>query len=107
MIPRDPAWSEQVLRHVKSAKVRRKVFEASQDVDVEGEEIMVELLRVRQRLASLRGYRSWNDYAQRESLLHSPDRVAGFLDTAWTALRPGLSADIQQLATEKELRGLG
>merc|ERR1719353_333861 len=107
MIPRDPAWTEQILRHATCSKVRRKVFEASQDVDAEGEEIMVELLQVRQRLASLRGYGSWNDYAQRESLLSDPECVSGFLSTAWARLRPGLSADLQKLAVEKEHRGLG
>ena len=41
---------------------------------------MVSLLAVRQHLAKLRGYESWAHYAQRDSLLQSPQHVEHFLE---------------------------
>ena len=38
------------------------------------EEDMAELLRVRQRLARMRGYETWAEYAQREGLRENEQR---------------------------------
>lgn len=106
-IPSDPFWTEQVLKNSICSNARQAVFEAAHAADGEGEQVMVELLRVRQRLASLRGYSDWNEYAQRESLLQNPENVSHFLGAAWERLRPGLEDDLLRLAQEKEKLGLG
>lgn len=91
-----------MLRHASCSKTRRAAYESLESREDPGEQGLVELLRVRQRLASLRGYGSWNEYAQRESLFTHPDSVRTFLTAAWKRLRPGLQLDLQQLSTEKE-----
>jgi len=68
---------------------------------------MAELLTVRQQLSRIRGYNSWGEYAQREALLSSPDKVETFIDGAWSKLRPGLESDIKSMGAEKERLGLG
>lgn len=101
------AWAEPVLKHAVCPETRRRVFEASQTPDARGEEDMAQLLLIRQRIAGIRGYRTWNHYAQREALLNSPERVGHFLDAAWESLRPGVEQDLRRLAAEKERLGLG
>jgi len=103
----DSPWAEQVLKCSGCSESRRRVHEAQQAPDEQGEAEMAELLSVRQQLARLRGYRNWGEYAQREALLANPDRVDRFLGSAWERLRPGFLADLQLLAAEKDRLGLG
>jgi len=107
LIPADQMWTEQVLRRVTCAETRKLAFEAQHAFDTEGEEAMAQLRGVRHQLAGIRGYGSWNEYAQREALLSDPSKVAAFLDAAWEQLKPGLVMDLQELAAEKEKLGLG
>eukprot|EP00929_Paragymnodinium_shiwhaense_P091425 TRINITY_DN51396_c0_g4_i1.p1 TRINITY_DN51396_c0_g4~~TRINITY_DN51396_c0_g4_i1.p1 ORF type:complete len:750 (+),score=172.90 TRINITY_DN51396_c0_g4_i1:153-2402(+) len=109
-VPADQFWSEHILKHTPCSATRQAIFEAQRAADDaagEGEEAMAELRGVRHRLASLRGYGTWAEYAQRESLFQSPDRVGRFLDSAWERLKPGLEEDLKRLAALKESEGLG
>eukprot|EP00927_Polykrikos_kofoidii_P053801 TRINITY_DN48355_c0_g1_i1.p1 TRINITY_DN48355_c0_g1~~TRINITY_DN48355_c0_g1_i1.p1 ORF type:complete len:753 (+),score=138.21 TRINITY_DN48355_c0_g1_i1:89-2260(+) len=105
-VPSDVMWLEQLLKHAPCADTRRLAYEGQQAIET-GELSIAELRFVRHRLARIRGYDTWCDYAQRESLLHSPEQVLHFLEGAWERLRPGLEADLRELAAEKELSGLG
>jgi len=69
--------------------------------DEQGDRDMAKLLAARQQLAKLRGYKTWCEYAQRESLFQTPDRVADFLDTVWEKIRPGIFANLDFLSVEK------
>ncbi|CAJ1327605.1 unnamed protein product [Effrenium voratum] len=103
LLPRHSALADQVLKTSPSAEARRRIHEAVTGGDAE--EGMVSLLAVRQHLAKLRGYESWAHYAQRDSLLQSPQHVEHFLEAAWHRLRPGLLAELQILAEEKSSLG--
>ncbi|CAE8655156.1 unnamed protein product, partial [Polarella glacialis] len=78
-LPTDSVWADKVLKLVPCPETRRRVHEAQQAPDQQGEQDMAGLLCVRQRLAQLRGYESWGHYAQREALFRSPERVDQFL----------------------------
>jgi len=106
-IPADSACAEQVLKAVPCSTSRRAVYEAQQTSDELGAEQMAELLSVRQQLARLRGYSTWNEYAQREALLSAPERVESFITSAWGRMLPGFEAEVRTMASEKERLGLG
>jgi intermediate peptidase len=107
LVPADSPWVEQILKGSLCPRARQSVYAVQQEPDQQGEQHMADLLGVRQRLARMRGYGTWNEYAQREALLQSPDRVACFIDAAWERLRPGFVAELKFLAAEKENLGLG
>ena len=55
-----------------------------------------ELLDTRKRLANIRGYATWNDYAQRESILAphgGPRAVTRFLGDLWSGISDGLEQE--------------
>eukprot|EP00435_Cladocopium_sp_Y103_P072969 s699_g41.t4 len=105
LIPRDSMLADQILKTAPSPEARQRIHEAQQKRDAVGEEHMVSLLAVRQRLAKLRGYESWAHWAQRDALFTSPQNVQSFLDSAWQRLRPGLEAELRLLSEEKQSLG--
>lgn len=105
LIPRDSVLADQILKTAPSPEARQRIHEAQQKRDAVGEEHMVSLLAVRQRLAKLRGYESWAHWAQRDALFTSPQNVQSFLDSAWQRLRPGLEAELHLLSEEKQSLG--
>lgn len=105
LIPRDSMLADQILKTAPSPEARQRIHEAQQKRDAVGEEHMVSLLAVRQRLAKLRGYESWAHWAQRDALFTSPQNVQSFLDSAWQRLRPGLEAELHLLSEEKQSLG--
>lgn len=107
LIPSDSMFADQVLKVAECSETRRAVHEAQQSSDEQGAAAMAELLAARQQLSHMRGYATWNDYAQREALLSTPSRVETFLGTAWECLRPGFEADLRLMAAEQKRLGLG
>ena len=105
LIPRDSMLADQILKTAPNSEARQQIHEAQQRRDAVGEENMVSLLAVRQRLAKLRGYDSWAHWAQRDALFSSPQNVQSFLDSAWQRLRPGLLQELHLLSEEKESLG--
>ena len=69
LIPRDSLLADQILKTAPSPEARQRIHEAQQKRDAVGEEHMVSLLAVRQRLAKLRGYESCAHWAQRDWLV--------------------------------------
>jgi len=106
LVAPDTVRAEYILKTAHCSKTRQMMYEAQQ-ASGEGEGDLVGLLLVRQQLANLRGYATWNDYAQREALFQSPKHVDQFLHGAWEQLRPGVLADLELLAAEKQSLGLG
>ena len=103
--PRRGPYTDQILKTAPSPEARQRIHEAQQKRDAVGEEHMVSLLAVRQRLAKLRGYESWAHWAQRDALFTSPQNVQSFLDSAWQRLRPGLETELHLLSEEKQSLG--
>jgi len=95
------------MKHILCPDIRKTVHDTLHEADPQGEQDMAQLLGVRQRLAKLRGYNTWREYAQREALLPTPQHVYSFLDAAWQQLQPGVVADLNVLAAEKERLSLG
>ena len=85
-VPRDTFLADRILKVVPCGEARRQMHEAQQSRDSAAEEMMVQLLAVRQQLAKIRGYPSWAHYAQREALFQSPDKVKHFLEAACSLL---------------------
>ncbi|CAE7466285.1 MIPEP [Symbiodinium necroappetens] len=106
-IPRDTFLADRILKTVPCGETRQRMHQAQQSRDTTGEEMMLQLLSVRQQLAKIRGYDTWAHYAQREALFEGPEKVQEFLETAWDALRPGFLTELQLLAEEKQSIGLG
>ncbi|CAD7938142.1 unnamed protein product [Amoebophrya sp. A25] len=98
----NPHLAEAMLRYCPIEAARRKTF-AIQHREIPGvEEQLVELLNARTRLAQLRGYDTWNIYAQRDSILGGPGNVNRFLRAAWEALKPGLQEELKVLGSNLE-----
>lgn len=106
LLPATSMWTSHVLKKTHCSETRRLVFQLDQSSDHEIEEAMLSLLCVRHRIAQIRGYRTWNEYAQRESLLSTPSAVSEFLSAAWSRLRPGVALDLERLSEVKQLEGL-
>jgi len=104
-LPPDANLLEGVLARSSCSQTRRLCYEALEQPDPEGDAAIVELMLVRQSLARLRGYPTWNHYSQREALIGNPDNVEQFLRSTWDKVRPMVSADLQSLARTKELLG--
>eukprot|EP00971_Amphidinium_carterae_P199392 3957193-Amphidinium_carterae.1 len=106
-LPFDPPLLEQVLATSRCSQTRRTCHEALEQPDPEGDAAVVELMHVRQSLAEVRGFQTWNHYSQRESLVGNPENVKQFLAATWQSVRPGVEADLKSLAEAKERFGLG
>ena len=86
------------LKYVTDRTLRQNLWEKSlRRPDSRKEEQMHELVKIRTEMAQLRGYKNWNHYAQRESVLSGPSAVDSFLTSLWTDLLPGLGRELQVL----------
>lgn len=97
------ALSTQLLRCVESRPLRQRIWEAASsksDATKRKEEDVNELVEIRRELSRIRGYRDWNEYAQRESILRpygGPRAVRAFLESLWLELQPGLVRELDVL----------
>jgi intermediate peptidase len=94
----------QLLKDIDCRATRQVVWEAGNkesSANAEKRELMHELIHTRREMAKIRGYRSWNDYAQRESImtpLGGPAAVKEFLVDLWERLASGISVELDTLA---------
>lgn len=96
----DLPFADAISRRVGNPDARRIVYEGLQQEDPERRKMLLELLQTRQELAQIRGYRDWNAYAQRDSIL---DGHAGvFLDDAWRSLEPKVNEEMNILEQFKK-----
>lgn len=96
---------EAISRMVPNPDARRLVYENSLLEDPMRCSHLVELLKVRQELAQIRGYRDWNAYAQRDSILEGGAGL--FLEDAWRALEPKVEEELEVLRRIKVSMNLG
>ena len=95
-----PELVSQLLGDINCRDTRQAVWEVGNQHTRETkqkEDLMHELVHIRRDMASLRGYSSWNDYAQRESVLSpigGPAAVKRFLIDLWNNICPGLSREL-------------
>jgi intermediate peptidase len=90
----------QLLKLVDDRDLREKLWKATLVSDTAKEDAMHQLVTIRRDLASIRGYSSWNDYAQRESILSplgGPKAVEQFLADLWRDIGPGLEREMSAL----------
>ena len=90
----------QLLKIVDDRDLREKLWIASLMRDETKENAMHDLVGIRRELASIRGYSSWNQYAQRESVLSpigGPGAVEKFLADLWKDIGPGLGRELTAL----------
>jgi intermediate peptidase len=98
-----PGVLSELMRNAQSRQTRQALWEAGRIVTQatrEKEELMQQLVQIRRELASIRGYSTWNDYAQRESILSplgGPPAVKKFLIDLWEDMCPGLSRELNVL----------
>ena len=93
----------QLLRLIDDRDLREKIWLSSAADNSDSEEkekALHELISIRRELATIRGYNSWNEYAQRESVLGplgGPRAVEKFLADLWLDIGPGLDRELSAL----------
>ena len=102
-----PHGSAELLAHLfkdtPCRNTRQLIWEVSNepsDSTRRKEDAIQELIDTRRELAQLRGYDSWNEYAQRESILSplgGPKAVQDFLKDLWIDLGDGLEREMSEL----------
>jgi intermediate peptidase len=94
---------QHLLRFVPCSETRARIWQGTHmktDATRAKEEELHELIQIRRDLAKLRGYNSWNEYAQRESVLTplgGPSAVERFLSELWVDISPGLEQELKVL----------
>lgn len=102
-VPSDSGFGSHLMKRVDSREVRQQLWEsqnAKSDSVLAKEQAMHELVETRRELARIRGYPSWNHYAQRESVMTpigGPAAVEKFLAQLWVDLEPGLERELSAL----------
>jgi thimet oligopeptidase len=79
-----------LMTYAASAEARRRMFLAYQTrAYPKNKELLLDLLRVRQELATILGYKSWADLATADQMMRSAERMQAFLDELEEASRAG------------------
>jgi thimet oligopeptidase len=79
-----------LMTYAVNADVRRRMFLAYQTrAYPRNKELLLELLKVRQELATILGYQSWADLATADQMMQSAARMQAFLDELEQASRAG------------------
>ena len=92
-----------LLKTIDCRSTRQQVWEAGNvvnDATRRKEEALHELVQIRTELAQIRGYKNWNAYAQRESVMTpigGPAAVERFLGDLWVDMGPGLARELDVL----------
>ena len=105
LIPTDRMpFISQLLKEIDCRGTRQALWEAGNKESADSmkkRQLMDELVHGRREMARMRGYRTWNDYAQRESImtpLGGPSAVKQFLVDLWQHMIPGISTELRVLA---------
>ena len=103
-LPRSHPIGGHLLRYLPDPDLRKQIWEVYSSPLCEksaAEFAHIDtLISLRDKLAKIRGYKNWNHYAQRESVLSEiggPVAVEKFLRDLWIALQPGLLKEINIL----------
>lgn len=100
-LPKDHAAIGYLLKACEDPTVRQKVWKMNHRGEPKKEAALKDLVSIRQQLARIRGYNTWNEYVMRESVLSGSDAVKDFLSELWTALLPGLARELSVLESTK------
>jgi intermediate peptidase len=98
-----PELLMQLFKETPCRNTRQLIWEVSNNPSGfmrSKEDAIQELIETRRELAQLRGYKSWNEYAQRESILSplgGPRAVQEFLKDLWIDLGDGLEREMSEL----------
>jgi thimet oligopeptidase len=87
-----------LMTYAKSANARRTMFLAYHTrAYPQNAELLLELLKTRQQLATVLGYRSWADLATADQMMQSAERMQGFLDELEAASRAGAEREFEMV----------
>jgi thimet oligopeptidase len=79
-----------LMTYAKSGEVRRLMFLAYHTrAYPQNEALLLDLLKTRQELATILGYKSWADLATADQMMQSADKMQSFLDELEAASREG------------------
>ena len=79
-----------VMTYASSAEVRRRMFLAYQTrAYPQNKLLLLDLLKVRQELATILGYKTWADLATADQMMQSAERMQTFLDELEEASKAG------------------
>ena len=103
-ITTDPPDAFPVLKFAASEEVRHRVWLAAHSVGYPANtENLRAMLKAREQLAQLLGYRTWADYAMADQMMGSPHKLAEFVQQVDAAARePGQREDQALLAFARE-----
>ncbi|KAF4682937.1 hypothetical protein FOZ60_009801 [Perkinsus olseni] len=102
-LPKDHAAIGYLLKACEDPTVRQKVWKLNHRGEPKKEAALRDLVSIRQKLAKIRGYNTWNEYVMRESVLSGSAAVKDFLSELWLALLPGLGRELNVLESTKRL----
>ncbi|AXC10702.1 Thimet oligopeptidase [Acidisarcina polymorpha] len=79
-----------LMTYCRNAEARRRMFLAYQTRAYPlNKELLLDLLKVRQELATILGYKTWADLATADQMMQSAERMQAFLDELEEASRSG------------------
>jgi thimet oligopeptidase len=98
---RDPDESP-VITFAKSDSLRRRLWDALQNRGYPGNrEVLLRMLRTRNKIATLLGYPSWADYKAADKMIKNGANIARFLDELHAASRPVAQREFVLLLAKK------
>jgi thimet oligopeptidase len=87
-----------LMTYAKNAQVRRLMFLAYHTrAYPQNKELLLNLIKTRQELATILGYQSWADLATADQMMQSADRMQSFLNKLEVASRAGAEREFQMV----------
>ena len=93
------------MKYCPETQVREKIWKASHGSEEKVNKSIHDLVAIRTELAQIRGYKNWNAYAQRESVLTPFGGVVAvddFLRNLWMKLMPGLKKELDFMTVSNQ-----
>jgi thimet oligopeptidase len=87
-----------LMTYARSASVRRLMFLAYHTrAHPQNQELLLKLLKVRQELATILGYKTWADLATADQMMQSAEKMQRFLDDLEEASRAGAQREFSMV----------
>jgi thimet oligopeptidase len=94
----DPPEMSPVMSYAASRTLRRKMYLAYNDRGYPAnKQVLLDLLKGREEMASLLGFRSWADLATVDQMMGSAEKMRGFLNEVEVAAREVAKAEFAEL----------
>lgn len=92
-----------VMEHAHDEELRKELlFKKYDTAGAENPEILNKMVKIRNEIAALLGYSSWNEYVIEERMAKSPDRVFNFVEDLIVRLKTKAAVELNELELLKK-----